>query len=333
MHIFFVDGRRFVRCEVCVNFPEIVKQINKKKLPAITTKEGTRYRKNIYTEHISKEYHIECVKAHNLKNNRTAAMSGNDVKTPVLDMMISRANSELADYIGKLLINVNNDGKKLTLTVWSWPSRYVCAEAGNSFTFNETDQTKSIIPSKLNLQYVNLPTHADLLKTIVDTNRNELLKKIEDSVAISLRVDGSIARTHIDKIYVMCKLVNSDGSAELFFVGTGERTEEGAAGMTKAVKSAINANFCNNEMLFKKLSSICTDGANINTGQKNGLWALLQAECQKVGSNIDLIKIWCAAHRADLAWTDVSKDVTEIHNILSKLSAISSYFHTLEWRN
>lgn len=48
---------------------------------------------------------------------------------------------------------------------------------------------------------------------------------------------------------------------------------------------------------------------------------------KSAGSNIPLIKIWCAAHRSELAWKSTSKSVPEISKVLSVLSSISSYFH------
>lgn len=55
---------------------------------------------------------------------------------------------------------------------------------------------------------------------------------------------------------------------------------------------------------------------------------LMEAELANYGSNIPLIKIWCAAHRADLVWSDVEKNIPEVKKLLSVLSSISSYFHT-----
>jgi len=46
------------------------------------------------------------------------------------------------------------------------------------------------------------------------------------------------------------------------------------------------------------LSSIETDEASINIGQKNGLWALI--DLNRFSNNIQgpLLKIWCAVHRS-----------------------------------
>ena len=39
-----------------------------------------------------------------------------------------------------------------------------------------------------------------------------------------------------------------------------------------------------------------------------------------------LLKIWCAAHRSNLAYKDVAKSVTEV-KIVSDIVSVGSYFH------
>lgn len=94
-----------------------------------------------------------------------------------------------------------------------------------------------------------------------------------------------------------------------------------------AVKEAFKANVPDSNLIFRKTSSVCTDGTNLNTGEKNGLWALLEGEIKKSGSKIPLTKIWCAAHRAELAWKSASRSVKEVSKVLKILSEISTHFH------
>lgn len=84
-------------------------------MPPIATKEGTRFRKPELLAHFSKKYHIEAKKAKLLA-------SGVSEKKGVMDVHISNANKALANHIGKLMIQVYTDGKKLTLSGYSWPS-------------------------------------------------------------------------------------------------------------------------------------------------------------------------------------------------------------------
>lgn len=127
----------------------------------------------------------------------------------------------------------------------------------------------------------------------------------------------------------MAKIVNSDGSLELCFIGIAKQTERKAVGLTKAAINAIDTMIGkeNRTILLKKVSSLCTDGTNVNTGEQNSLWALLDAEMQLVQSEIPLIKIWCATHRSELAWRDTGDRIWQVNKVLSVLSSISSYFH------
>lgn len=94
-----------------------------------------------------------------------------------------------------------------------------------------------------------------------------------------------------------------------------------------AVIEALKAAVDDPKLILKKVSSLCTDGTNLNTGGINSLWALMDKEIKSAGSIIPLLKIWCAAHCAELAWKSTTRTVPEITNTLSILSNISTYFH------
>ena len=77
--------------------------------------------------------------------------------------------------------------------------------------------------------------------------------------------------------------------------------------------------------LMKVTSSIVTDGESLNSGDRNGLWKKLEEEkALHDSSHGPLLKVWCAAHRSNLAYKDVSNSVSEV-----KLDVVSvgSYFH------
>ena len=63
--------------------------------------------------------------------------------------------------------------------------------------------------------------------------------------------------------------------------------------------------------LMKVTSSIVTDGESLNSGERNGLWKKLEEEKSfHDSSHGPLIKIWCAAHRSNLPYKDVSKSIS-----------------------
>lgn len=69
---------------------------------------------------------------------------------------------------------------------------------------------------------------------------------------------------------------------ELLFLGVGEQTERGAIGLSNAVKSGIIENIGVElyELLMKVISSICTDGANVNIGERS---SFLEMKCENWG--------------------------------------------------
>lgn len=115
-----------------------------------------------------------------------------------MDNLISKNNQKLADHFAKLCNNTFHDAKRLTLSAWSWPSWHVAAEAGQAFSFNSPNSC--IISDNLNLNYVNPPAHLEIMSSIVESDKDEFSAKIKDCLALSLRVDGSVDRTQIDKI-------------------------------------------------------------------------------------------------------------------------------------
>lgn len=80
-----------------------------------------------------------------------------------------------------------------------------------------------IAPKKARKTLINPKSHAEILESIVDADSKKsfIKTKIESALAVSLRVDGSVDRTNMDKIYVLAKIVNEIGKLELIFLGVG----------------------------------------------------------------------------------------------------------------
>lgn len=83
-----------------------------------------------------------------------------------MDIAVSKANAKMTDYVGKLMIQVYNDGKRLNLSANSWPSRFVSSEASSAFSSSAESQAKGIVANDLNLQYVNPPGHLEWEKLL-----------------------------------------------------------------------------------------------------------------------------------------------------------------------
>ena len=117
-------------------------------------------------------------------------------------------------------------------------------------------------------------------------------------------------------------------------VGAKESEETGAAGCLNAFKDSCAETEAGMDFsILQEVSSIVIDGTNMNIGERDGLWALLeklrQQQVSEKVSLVPLIKICCAVHRSNLTWKSVTDTVTELKVVIEALKSISTYFHTL----
>lgn len=324
MEVFHVIGsdkkkEKYVRCKVCIEFPNVVKlNCDNRRPPPMTTMAGSRNRQKYVSDHFQFKYHQAC---------KAAKKASNETVQNPFKLYVDKADEQMISHVTQLLFEVYVDAKKLTSSVYSWPSRFVASESGRSFKYS--DEKAPTIDPMLNLQYVNRMSHMELLTNIVNSDKSNFKEKIEKSIALSIRIDGSVDRMQIDKIYIMLKLLTANGQFILIFLGIGEQTTRGASGLFDAVKKALIENLGEElyAVLMVNISSICTDGTNMNIGERRGLWKLFEDEIRRLGSVLPFIKIWCSAHRMELAWGDVCKSHVIIENTLKSVSSISSHFH------
>lgn len=99
----------------------------------------------------------------------------------------------------------------------------------------------------------------------------------------------------------MIKCISNNGSEELYFLGAAEPEERGAAGLLGAVKSGCSNTIGSSaDDILKYVSSIVTDGASVNTGEKAGFWTLLDEYVKSFADEevpLTLLKIWCSVHK------------------------------------
>lgn len=253
-------------------------------------------------KHFASLYHIKCKEAELIATDTESVKDNKNL----IDMHVRAANLKQANHVGSCLLQVYTDAKKLTSSAYSWPARFLGSTAAHNFDFNSYSST---IPTDTNIQYVSPSDHLIFLKLIAKTHFKQFEEKIKTGRAFSLHVDGSVDRTNIDKIYILLKIVNHEGSLETLFIGIGQQVERGAIGLFNATIKGMIDNVGEQvyEFIMKNVTSICTDGENKNTGEKNSLWTLFEAECKKYRSNLPLFKFWCSAHRMELVWGDLTK--------------------------
>ena len=111
----------------------------------------------------------------------------------------------------------------MVLPEYSFPTREVVNIMTSKFKYNSDDN----IITNTDLQYMIPHMHKELLSIIIDTYMETLQKKIKNSTAISLGSDVSRIRTyiHVDKIYILAKLIDKVGNESLIFLCLGEPLE------------------------------------------------------------------------------------------------------------
>ena len=110
--------------------------------------------------------------------------------------------------------------------------------------------------------------------TFVMLTEKEKLKDIlQNSLAVSLRFDGSVDRNQIDNEHVLAKTVNQKGE---------EPDQRGGEGALKAIENAVEKSV-EWDSLFPNDSSLASDGTNLNSGSRSGIWARLQSDASALG--------------------------------------------------
>jgi hypothetical protein len=225
-----------------------------------------------------------------------------------------------------MVLQVYNDAKRGTLSAWSYPSRHVANLIGERIDLQAKHST--FIPQPGDLQYVNPGTHRDILTIIAETDRSILASNFQNVLTASLRVDGAVDKQKIDNKHVMAKYVTNEGTVKTIYLGFSEKEESGSTGLYKAVQKATANSGIPWMEVFAKTTSVVTDGAAENTGKYKSLWTHLTEERnQSDHPKVPLIKIWCAVHRAQLAFKDMSKSVPEVGFLLADCKMTSTFYN------
>lgn len=86
-----------------------------------------------------------------------------------------------------------------------------------------------------------------------------MISSLRKSLAVSLRVDGSVDRTGLHNIYVMAHIMNQDVTTSTIFMGFGVPEADGAEGYFECVKKVFTDIFPWSEF-FGFVTSVVTDG-------------------------------------------------------------------------
>ena len=141
--------RKRIRCKVCNENSDVVKRFcYRGRVHPICSPTEKEARSETIAIHLRSEAHKEAVKVNRIKE----LSSSEKIQTiPLLKIANGQAHL-LANRIGKLIIQVYNDAKNLSISAFSWPSRAVASETAQDFDYNNPFEENDA--SVFDLQYV-----------------------------------------------------------------------------------------------------------------------------------------------------------------------------------
>lgn len=223
--------------------------------------------------------------------------------------------------IGAQTITVFNDAKRITLSAWSWPSREVASQLAADFKANGNHGT---VEDKTDLLYVTPSHHADLLDCIVKSDLQRFESCLLSSLAVSLRVDGSVDRMQKHNVYALIHVITDVGKMKTYFLGFDIPLGNGALAYQQVTQN-IAEDIVPWDQLLSMTTSLVTDGENKNRGHLTGLWRRLKDEKRELNDG-PFITLWCLGHRLNLGWK-ATCILKIIDTLIKEASNISSYFH------
>ena len=103
--------RRYVRCKICTSYPSLVAlHCHRQRIPPIATVGGTRFRKEVMSDHEKHRCHSAAVRA-----RRQSKMRSTDPLSVPLFAAMRRMELGLFKKIGAYMLDVYNDAQRGTL--------------------------------------------------------------------------------------------------------------------------------------------------------------------------------------------------------------------------
>ncbi|XP_064112579.1 uncharacterized protein LOC135219608 isoform X5 [Macrobrachium nipponense] len=326
---FYKSGRRYVRCELCFRYPDIVKQhLSTKRIPLIVQECGTLYNKASLIKHRKEVCHQEALKEHHQESPSFSKSSTEGVEKDIR----TEDDEVIANKVGGAMIQLYQDAKQLNFI--PRPLNGIISTSILASTFNlNRDPIPLMSTDSCGSQQDTLDP-LEYLQYIVESNENQhIIEEICDAVALSLHCSGNVDKMGIDKFYVRAKVVTKTADVKVYFLGVGEPLKRSAKSVLSALESACSKTVGTEffKTVVEKTSSIVVDGISLDVKERETMW-LLMRQLQKVMSTPfkdlpPLLINWCNVHRADLAWESVSQSVEEVNHVFQNVISICRLFH------
>lgn len=241
---------------------------------------------------------------------------------------LKKHRAEVTEFLVKLAVDVYNDCQVETPTAWSWPSRSLANLHSDSLNkrfvdhgwdtpfvaFGESDVSKSSL-----YHYRDPTVYREMLEVVANVERQNISNALKGCVSYGIQIDGSVDKQQLDNKFIVARYMPNTPEVELktVFLGVVEAEQSGAKGLLQCIISVLSRV----SAPLDKLTGISTDGESANTGRNGGLWKLVSEHTGR-----DILTVWCACHRSDLAMESIEACVAELGIWKVNLKAMAQYF-------
>ncbi|XP_035666594.1 zinc finger protein 862-like [Branchiostoma floridae] len=163
---------------------------------------------------------------------------------------------------------------------------------------------------------------------ISEEMRKKLSNAVKDSDFIAILADGSTDRGSIEEEVIHVRYLKDNLEPTTVFVALKPLDRGDAPHITEAVVTALKEDLELGESWRDKLTFACFDGAPVNMGNLSGVGVRLLEECPH------LIVLQCCAHRLELVFKDVLKEVAYFSTVHDMFTTIYKFYHysPLNWQ-
>lgn len=165
--------------------------------------------------------------------------------------------------------------------------------------------------------YLNQHAVDEMNESISTMLEEELLENIRNSTFCSIMLDESTDVSNSKRLVVYIRYINGY-VGKTAYISNIELKDGTAESIFKAVHNCLKEKGLQEN--FSNVVAICTDGANVMVGCRNGVVTKIKEINKKI------IGIHCLAHRLALCLSDASKSVSQISKFQDTLKSVFSYY-------
>jgi hypothetical protein len=162
----------------------------------------------------------------------------------------------------------------------------------------------------------------EVLLTLSDTLRSDLIKKLQSSNCYGLMIDDLSDVSSLEQMIVYIQYFDHErGSVQTDFLFIANLLEKSHSANSETLFKVLCENFEAMNLDMMKITGLCTDGASVMIGKKDGLGAKLK------NMNKCLIATHCVCHRLALACTDTNSNLKCVGNAETYMLQLWKLFH------